>query len=417
MTIRGFLWNRGNTPWEGFELIIGQRVRSTAPDASPVACTVTFARSEERPVPSVSSTPPEYSMVPHFGVRASAENYSRFLVRYTRREMTAQVIVVAQNRLRMAVHAHDDALDVNFSSHQVTNPHDADTYRDRPGFYLHEKLAELADKGISAIILNGNNIGYWGNQYVIEDKQFKYKQRGPLFDDGKLLAHANGDHAFFVETNGTFRIKSLALAGTQRAEGATLENLRVVTPRLPRFGLSGFPLLRDGKPVWRKHGALAWDPGLLFDLGRIEGYTTIELRNMVEELLDSGAKLARHPMTVVGIDAFGQVVLLVVERSRFSGGMTVEEAAVLLRRRFQVQDAIVLGAAQLATTEEGFLTEPLIAEHAIPTARRIPDELLAPDLKGRDIYARPVPCYVVFELTDCPSWHSLRALDEPAGMA
>jgi hypothetical protein len=373
---------------------------------------VTFT-PEERSVPPSASTPTEYSALPQFGVRGPARSYARFLVRYTRSQLTAQVIVLPQNQLRMSVRAHSGALDVNFTSNQVTHPEEVETYLDRPGFYLHERLVELKEADASAIVFNGNNIGYWGNQFVIQNRKLKYKRRGPIFDDGRLGAHANGDHAFFLASRDTFRIESLALVGTQRDNSMSLENLTASAAQLPRFGLSGFPLLRGGRRVWRDHGALAWDPGLLFDLGRIRGFNAIELRDYVLDLLKSGAELARHPMTVIGIDVCGRVVLLVVERSRHSRGMTVAEAADLLSRRFAVRDAIVLGAAgdaQLATTEEGVLTEPLVASHARPSARRVPDELLSGDLRGREVYARPVPCYVQFELTEIEHAHEKRPL-------
>ena len=96
-------------------------------------------------------------------------------------------------------------------------------------------------------------------------------------------------------------------------------------------------------------------------------------------------------MTVIGLDSEGRVVLLVVEKSHRSRGITVAEAARLLRRRFHVRDAIVLGAAgdaQLATTAEGFLTVPLVADYARSAARTVPDELLCDELKGQPVHAR-----------------------------
>jgi len=127
-------------------------------------------------------------------------------------------------------------------------------------------------------------------------------------------------------------------------------------------------------------------------------------------------------MTVVGIDACRQIVLLVVEQSQNSRGMTVAEAADLLSRRFAVRDAIVLGAAgdaQLATTEEGVLTEPVVASYAEHAAQQIPDHLLGETLRGRVIRARPVPSYVEFRLSTEAHPHTLRlpASAEPAGMA
>lgn len=359
-------------------------------------------------------------MLRPFGSKGSARSYDRFLVRYTQIRLTAQVIVMQQERVRMSVKAHQDAIDVDFRREQVTHP-GADGYRDRPGFYLHDKLAELVEERRPAVLFNGNNIGYWGNQYVIQNGRLKYKRRGPLFDDGELKAHASGDHAFFLAVRDTFRIDSLALVGRQPGDRRTLVDLHSDVS-LPRYGLSGFPLLRHGRRVWKEHGKLAWDPGLLFDLGRIREFDPIELRDMVNELLEAETPLARHPMTVIGIDKCGRIVLLVVERSAFSRGMTVEEAADLPSRRFGVIDAIVLGAAgdaQLATTEEGVLTEPLIASHAEHTARHIPDHLLAEHLQGRQIRARPVPCYVQFELTGASPHRYLGAgrSAEPAGMA
>ena len=68
------------------------------------------------------------------------------------------------------------------------------------------------------------------------------------------------------------------------------------------------------------------------------------------------------------------------------------------------------GDAQLATTEEGFLTEPLVASHAKESAQQVPDHLLHGRLRGRAVWARPVPCYVQFDLVaselssrSCPS--------------
>ncbi|MBL8927273.1 MAG: hypothetical protein JNM77_13700 [Pseudonocardia sp.] len=66
----------------------------------------------------------------------------------------------------------------------------------------------------------------------------------------------------------------------------------------------------------------------------------------------------------------------------------------------------MLGAAgdsQLATTEEGFLTVPFVADYARSAARRIADDLLCDELKGQPAYARPVPCYVLFRASPEPT--------------
>lgn len=360
---------------------------------------------------------------PSFGARGPAQSYDRFLVRFEQGRLTAQVVVVPRGKLRMSVRVHDEALAVDFTRHQVTDPDRVDSYRDRPGYYLHEELSRLVKEHTPAILLNGNNIGYWGNQFVIQNRKIRYKRRGPIFDDGKLHAYATDKHAFFLGGGNRFRIESLALVGTPRENGQSLISVAAGGGYdLPRFGLSGFPLMRGGQSVWEEHAEYAWDPCLLYDFGRISEFTAGELRKMVREMVTAKAPLARHPMTVIGIDESEQVVLLVVERSEHSRGMTVAEAADLLRRRFAVRDAIVLGAAgdaQLATTEEGVLTEPFVAPYARHSAREIPDELLGDALRGRPVWARPVPSYVEFRLCAGAHAHALRLPPsaEPAGMA
>lgn len=354
-------------------------------------------------------SPPDVTAasVRQFGARGLNQTYDRFLVDDEWGHLTAQVIVVAQDQLSLAVHAHDDALAVDFRTQQVINPALADTYRDRPGFFLHERLAELTEEKTPAIVFNGNNIGYWGNQFVIQNGRLTYKRRGPIFDDGRLHAHVTGEHTFFMGAEHRFRIESLALAATRGEAGHTVANVWAEDSYLPRHGLSGFPILRAGRPVWQEHAEYAWDPGLLFNLGRIgPECLAVELRKRVRQLVQDEAELARQAMTIIGIDRLGHVVLLVVEQSERSRGLTVDEAADLLGTRFAVRDAIVLGAAgdaQLATTEEGVLIEPFIAAHAQQVARQVPNHLLSERIRGRAIWARPVPSYVEFRLSlDAP---------------
>jgi hypothetical protein len=248
------------------------------------------------------------------------------------------------------------------------------------------------------VLFNGNNVGWWGNQFVIRRKQLRFKPKGPIFDDGDLPAHVSGLHAFFLPGASGFQIVDIKLCGTTREAGDTGEMELRALRDLPRCGLSGFPLIRHGRTVWEQHGEKAWDPGLLYDLGasRLDSHRVI--KEFVRILINAGEQLVRHPMTVIGLDEGGNVVLLVVEKSTRSRGITVAEAARLLRRRFNVRDAIVLGAAgdsQLATTAEGFLTVPFVADYARSAARRIPDDLLCDELKGQPVHARPVPCYVL----------------------
>ena len=124
-----------------------------------------------------------------------------------------QILVIPGHRVRMSVKAAEDALEFDFRS-RVIRPDLGPDYCRRPGIYLHDVLANLSDS--RAILLNGNNVGYWGNQFVIDDGRLVYKLKGPLFDDGRLHAHATGDHAFFVDSQRNphrFQIADVKLFG------------------------------------------------------------------------------------------------------------------------------------------------------------------------------------------------------------
>jgi hypothetical protein len=330
--------------------------------------------------------------------------YTRHVRRDGSGRPTAQILVIPGHRVQMSVKAADDALDFDFRR-RVIRPDLGPDYCRRPGIYLHEVLESLRDSRV--ILLNGNNVGYWGNQFVIDNGRLVYKPKGPLFDDGRLHAHATGDHAFFVDSQRSphrYQIVDVKLFGRPKDLGDSGVELEVVARHVPPYGISGFPLLRKGRAVWREHGEYAWDPGLLFDLGALRrGDKYPEIRAYVRRLLDEGAPLAHHPMTVVGLNRDHDIVLLVVERTAYSPGMTVARAADLLATRFDVRDAIVLGAAgdtQLATTEEGFLITPFIADYAQSAARAVPPHLLSAQLSGVSVWARPVPSYVLLQITD-----------------
>ena len=114
------------------------------------------------------------------------------------------------------------------------------------------------------------------------------------------------------------------------------------------------------------------------------------------------APLARHPMTVIGLDQRGDIVLLVVERSQRSPGMTVAEAADFLGERYRVQDAIVLGAAGDAQWRRPTRASSWnLGSHgyAKDAARPVRPDLVHPALRRRGLWARPVPSYVAFLLS------------------
>jgi hypothetical protein len=362
-----------------------------------------------------------------FGSRIRMGMYDRYQVQvndpYCR--LVAQVFVIPGERLQMSVQEAQDALETDFRHHVTWPGLGGAAYRPRPGHYLHDVLTTLRRAGEPAIVVNGNNVGWWGNQFVIRGRRLVYKRKGPLFDDGFLHEHADGTHPFFSASSNGFRITDFRLRFTARAVNDTQEIDLRATRSLPRDALSGFPLLRDGRAVWKEHGDRAWDPGLLFDLGPLRAERQETIREVVRSLLDSGeSDLVRHSMTVIGVNVERNVVLLVVERSERSRGMTVAEAAEFLRRRFAVRDAIVLGAAgdaQLATTDEGFLTAPFVAPYARAVAKQIPNDLLCHGLKNQTQFARPIPCYVILRPTGAgsplPPPPELRPWIAPIGIA
>jgi hypothetical protein len=106
--------------------------------------------------------------------------------------------------------------------------------------------------------------------------------------------------------------------------------------------------------------------------------------------------------------------------------MTVAEAADLLWRRFGVWDALVLGAAEIPSSQplQKVPDRPARRPYAREVARRIPDELLSKELSAEAPYARPVPSYVVLHLAQDfvpslppPPLPPLSASAIPIGMA
>ena len=202
-----------------------------------------------------------------FGARVRANGYERYQVSNPHCQLVAQVLVIPGGRFGMTVREDQDVVDIDFR-HAVTRSDLAGApYQERPGHYLSDVLRDLRESATPAVLLNGNNVGWWGNEFVIRRKQLRFKPKGPIFDDGDLPAHVSGLHAFFLPGPSGFQIVDIQLHGSPKEANDSIEmDLRAVRD-LPRCGLSGFPLIRRGKTVWEQHGEKAWDPGLLFDLG------------------------------------------------------------------------------------------------------------------------------------------------------
>lgn len=314
----------------------------------------------------------------------------------------AQVIRLPTPNIRMSLRVSPDVMDVDFNS-ESTRRDVPGVYRPRPGYYLSHEIRLLRNQGRKSVIFNGNNIGYWGNQFTIDGGTLVYKERGhPILDDCPFSTHASGEYTFFCYS-GRFDFRELGVAAVdQGLSGTTLELVASDAER-PHIGLSGFPLLRFGQPVWTKYLQLAWDPRLIYSVGKLSHVNRADVLRLLAERNPYAEELERHPITSIGLDGHGAIVVMVVEASGRSRGATIAEIAELLSK-LGVQDAIALGAAgdaQLATTVEGFLTEPLVSAHDRCVSQRVPLSTRSDGLRWhRRLRARPVPSYVALELKD-----------------
>lgn len=298
----------------------------------------------------------------------------------------------------MAVDVDSEALNVDFR-HESTRSDVPGEYRRRPGIHLADRLDELKAAGSPAVVVNGNNIGWWANQFVICGDTLRHKERGPIFDKGDLAQHTAGRHRFFCWSGGRFELQEILLEAVLLGDLDTVVAVidETYTAR-PDTALSGLPVLLEGEPVWQDNLRHAWDPRLVFEVGRLVGVTRRDTLRMIRQHRAAGTPLARHPMTAMGVDRDGCAVVAVVEQSKRSRGISLAGMTALLQR-FEVRDAVVLGAAgdaQVATTDEGFLVAPLVAPYARAASRRVPARWRHPDLGSAPVYARPVPSTVTF---------------------
>ena len=331
---------------------------------------------------------------PEFAYRCDL--YTRYRLINPATPFFAQVLLIDSDQCTLGVDVDGVALGVDFRT-ESTRPDVPGRQRERPGIRIAERLAEARDNGHRSVLVNGNNVGYWGNQFAFRDGNLVYKERGPIFDDGELAAHATGEYPFFYGSQDGFFFRKVRLSST------TVGLDTVVTSPDPEStpppaGLSGYPLVWGGKPVWSRteHLDMVWDPRLVFEVGRLVGIGRRQAVELVRRHFRERRPWALHPMTAVGVDRNGRAVLVVMEQSPRSRGISLGGMAEIMDV-FDVCSAVVLGAAgdaQLATTEEGVLVAPQVAPYAESAAREVPPELCHPDLDGLTVKARPVPSLV-----------------------
>ena len=231
--------------------LVGGKRRRAAPDARGEAVPSPTGEASPR-----SAVPLRGRSHPHRLVRAVPGQPSRS------RSSSRGCWSSRRSRLTMSVREDQDVMDLDFR-HTVTRPDLVGAaYRKRPGLFLTDVLRDLRSSGSPAILFNGNNVGWWGNQFVIRRKQLRFKPKGPIFDDGDLPHPRQWPPRVLPARSLADSRSSTSSFRARRWMSAT--PARWTCGRcapLPRCGLSGFPLIRNGQRVWEQNGEQAWDPG------------------------------------------------------------------------------------------------------------------------------------------------------------
>lgn len=326
---------------------------------------------------------------------APSRLYSRQALHGENRPLLAQVLKLSPLRYSLRVEVHPRVLAVNFAR-ECTRRDVEGTYIGRPGYYLSDQVEALKKVETPAIVTNGNNVGYWGNQFLVKHDVLTYKKNTPVFQypDADDLS---GCYTFLVQTSsGALQFDDIYIdATTSKGENpvAHFEVKPGASSAEPAVGLSGYPLLRNRNPVWHSNIHQVWDPRLLYDTGGTRGLRRAEVLRRLKKAERNAAPMLRHAMTIVGLDDHARLVLLVAEKSPRSEGVSVLEAASLATQ-LGVADAIVIGAAgdaQLGSTDEGILVWPLVSNHDREVSQQVKREVLAPRVVPVGVRERPVP--------------------------
>ena len=241
---------------------------------------------------------------------------------------------------------------------------DESTRADVPGHYRDGRESSLPTDSRSslwggrAVLVNGNNIGYWANQFAVRRDNLLHKERGPIFDDGDLDGTREA-HTLLLLVRRRFGVRGdSARSGADGGLDTVVAVIHDTYHSEPTRRSPASPVLRrKAMPVAVGPPGTGVGPPPGLEVGRLVGSPAGDRRSLVRRHLGPpAAPLARIPMTAVGVDRDGLAVLAVVEQSTRSRGISLAgmaESCSLRRGR-----AVVLGAAgdaQLATTDGGFL--------------------------------------------------------------
>lgn len=329
--------------------------------------------------------------------------YTRWSLRGQNFPFLAQLLQFKPNHaLKMWVGVDQDALELDFEK-QSARPDVPDRiYVGRPGVYLSRLARILRDCNGPCIVANGNNIGYWGNQFAIINGRLLFKSVTPLFFDP--LEDISGTYPFLVQlTDGTFDSRGIEL----ESQAPNTQEARILLkPRRPDVidsvvaGISGYPVIMDAKVVWHEHINEAWDPKLLYFIGDVSKLDRSTMLKRLKIAHAKGETLQRHGLTFLALDAGHRLHIMVVEEQESaSRGISVLEAARIFVA-LEMNSCIVLGGkgdAQLVSTQEGALITPLTSSHDVDCSKPIDhlDIHRSKTERKEILLERPVPSFVI----------------------
>lgn len=322
--------------------------------------------------------------------------YERWLLRGTSFPFVAHFLRFAGAPAEaMWSYGSQDALDLDFSKEATRPDVPGKPYSGRPGVYLSKMTRAFRDVLGPCVAFNGNNLGHWGNQFLIINGRLSWKRVPALFCDNYVSP--DGRYLFLCQDySGTYSCDWLEveLAPTARRQQPDLSDGTRTRVAPYRVGISGFPLTLRGASIWAEHITQAWDPKLVYHLNDLSHVPQAEIPARLEAAHRSGSQLQRHGLTFLALDRDGRLCVLAVEEHEGSRGINLREAATLLIDT-EMECSIVLGGkgdVQLVSSDEGVLIKPLISHHDRDSARRCDslDRPLSPDY-----FERPLPCFIV----------------------
>jgi hypothetical protein len=295
-----------------------------------------------------------------------------------------------------------DALRLDMSKESARRDVPGTSYVGRRGFYVSRVCRIVRDTLGDCLVFNGNNIGYWGNQFAIQGGALVFKANPPIFFDPSRLRP--GPYWFAGQmNNGEFILERMELTpevGTDQRTSWSVSSSDASRLKNLRCALSGFPLIIDGRPVWRDYVEDAWDPKLLYRIGDVQGLDPTTFGGLLRAAANDGRHLERHALTFLAkTETGGMGVLLAEEGSASSAGLALDAGAALLSE-LGAGSAIVLGGkgdVQAVSSEEGALLVPLISSHDREDARPLDAVVIGqrPDPIDAPVLERPVASVVV----------------------